>query len=420
MKKKFIYAAAFVFFFLAAGLYTPHEASAVPAFARQTGMACNSCHFQHFPTLNVFGRSFKAGGYTMIGGQSMVEGDFLSIPAVLNASLTTKIRYQKRSGDNTDPAATSDDIDLNKGQIQFPDEAAIHLGGRAGEHIGFLLEASLKDSNTSATMFTSYKTVFVFDAADTKINIIPFTTDGLGASYGLELLNTGAVRHIRPLEHRTQTSAQQYIGTDGAATGLTFGAVHSMGFANYTMWYPVKGDAAAGPLLHYARAAFTPTVAGWDLGFGGQWWGGTDKRGDGAGAVREHADAWALDAQAQGTAGNFPLGVYLTYARAKKSKTAIDTETNIFNSSTAKDKSAWTATAELGVIPNRLTVSAAWRGGKSGAAGNDTDNAATLGLNYNPTQNLEVQLNNSWFSGEGGPNSAEGDMLTTVMIFAAF
>ncbi len=419
MRKKLIYAAAAVFFF-AVSFYMPHEASAVPAFARQTGMACNSCHFQHFPTLNAFGRAFKAGGYTMIGGQSMVEGDFLSIPAVLNASLTTKIRFQKRDGDSADPLASSGDRDLNKGQVQFPDEAAIHLGGRAGEHIGFLLEASLKDSNAAATMFTSYKTVFNFDVADTKVNIIPFTTDGLGASYGLELLNTGAVRHQRPFEHRTELSAQQYIGTASEATGLTFAAVHNLGFVNYTMWYPVHGDAAAGPFLHYVRAAVTPTIAGWDLGAGVQWWGGTDKRGDGAGAVRDHADAWALDVQAQGTAGNFPLGVYLTYARAKKSKSGVDAEENIFNTNTAKDESAWTAAAELGVVPNRLTVQAAYRGGKKGTAGNDTDNAAMLGLNYNMTQNLELQLNNSWFSGEAGPTSAKGNMLTTVMLFAAF
>ena len=49
----------------------------MPAFARQTGMACNACHFQHFPALNQFGRTFKQGGFTMVGGQSMIEGSIL-------------------------------------------------------------------------------------------------------------------------------------------------------------------------------------------------------------------------------------------------------------------------------------------------------------------------------------------------------
>ena len=126
-------------FVLALSFFTPRDASAIPAFSRQTGMACNSCHFQHFPILNAFGRSFKAGGYTMTGSQSMVEGDFLSIPVNLNASFVTKIRYQKRNGDSETGSAG----ELNKGSLQFPDEAALLVGGRAGKHVGFLLEASL-------------------------------------------------------------------------------------------------------------------------------------------------------------------------------------------------------------------------------------------------------------------------------------
>ena len=88
----FIFAAFFPF---VVSLWVVPKADAVPAFARQTGQACSTCHFQHFPMLNAFGRAFKAGGYTMVGGQSLVEGDDLSLPNTLNASLVTKIRYQK-------------------------------------------------------------------------------------------------------------------------------------------------------------------------------------------------------------------------------------------------------------------------------------------------------------------------------------
>src|SRR3989338_10301607 len=84
MKKTLI--AAAVVILSALSFVLPETASAAPTFARQTGMACNSCHFQHFPTLNAFGRAFKAGGYTMVGGQSLVEGDLLSIPTTLNMS----------------------------------------------------------------------------------------------------------------------------------------------------------------------------------------------------------------------------------------------------------------------------------------------------------------------------------------------
>ena len=49
-------------------LSVPGVAAGVPAFARQTGASCSACHFQHFPGLTPFGRSFKSGGYVQTGG----------------------------------------------------------------------------------------------------------------------------------------------------------------------------------------------------------------------------------------------------------------------------------------------------------------------------------------------------------------
>ncbi|MBI1912333.1 MAG: hypothetical protein HYS21_10070 [Deltaproteobacteria bacterium] len=418
MSKKLLLSVVAVFFFMSMALYSPREASAIPAFARQTGMACNSCHFQHFPSLNAFGRAFKAGGYTQIGGQSLVEGEHLSIPVTLNASLVTKIRYQKRNGSTT----TGDAGELNKGQLQFPDEAAFLIGGRAGEHVGFLLEASLKDGDP---LFTSFKMPITFDVHGVNLSAIPFLTDSAGASYGFETFNTGALRMARPFEHRTQTSAQQYIGTDGKATGLALVASHSMGFVNYTPFvreHPSSGTngntVAAGPYLNYFRGAVTPTVAGWDLGAGFQVWNGTSKSiVDASGVVREHADAWALDAQAQGEVAGLPLGLYATYAVAKKSEAGK--VANVYNTNTFDDKTAWTLTGELGVIPHRLTVGAAYRGGHTGASSNDSDNATTLAFVYEAAQNVEFQLNHSWLTGDV-PSTTSGKNLTTLMLFAAF
>lgn len=42
----------------------------VPAFSRQTGLACSACHYQ-FPRLTPFGRLFKLNGYTMTGLQTI-------------------------------------------------------------------------------------------------------------------------------------------------------------------------------------------------------------------------------------------------------------------------------------------------------------------------------------------------------------
>lgn len=421
MRKKLLVAAAAVFT-LALGLEAPREASAIPAFARQTGLACQTCHFQHFPTLNAYGRTFKAGGFTQVGGQSLVEGEHLSIPASLNASLITKVRYQKRNGDNRaeggNVGATGSASELNKGELQFPDEAALLIGGRGGEHVGFLLELSLKDGDSR---FTSFKMPFSFDVASTNLLVVPFSTDSQGAAYGLELLNTGALRLQRPIEHRTEFSAQQYIGTDGAATGFVFAAVNKMGFFNYTPYYKEHGNAAVGPFINYFRAGVTPQIGGWDTAVGVQSWSGTSKTGATDAPNRVHAEAWALDAQAQGEVGSMPLGVYFSYARAAKSKTGETA--NTMNASTRKNKSAVAINGELGVIPHRLTAALGYRVGKDGDSNDDgkqRQNALTMGFVYEAMQNLELQLNNSWYNGDAKAGSDSGNMLTTLMLFAAF
>lgn len=105
------------------------SAYAIPAFARQTGMACLACHFQHFPSLNEVGRSFKAGGYTMSGAQGLIDGEGLSLAEVLNAGITTKIRYQKSNGPTDSESAAKND-GTNVGQLQFPDELLLQIAGR--------------------------------------------------------------------------------------------------------------------------------------------------------------------------------------------------------------------------------------------------------------------------------------------------
>src|SRR4030067_2586494 len=135
MRKKICMAGAVLFFIISVFVFSSPDAEAIPAFGRQTGLSCSTCPFQHFPSLNAFGRSFKAGGYTMVGGQSMIEGDMLSIPSVLNASIVMKLRYQKTNGDS--------DSGKDKGELQFPDEAALFLGGRIGDHGGFAYEMGL-------------------------------------------------------------------------------------------------------------------------------------------------------------------------------------------------------------------------------------------------------------------------------------
>lgn len=410
---------------------------AVPAFARQMGIECSSCHFKQFPLLNAFGRAFKAGGYIM-GGQSLIEGNKLSLPSVLNASLVTKVRYQKTNGDS-DPKKGTD-----KGELQFPDEAALLIGGRAAEHVGFLLEfatfgkadtaegqnigtvsgTDVKGLNPDDTklgdfsLFASYKMPIVYDVGRTKVSVIPFSTDALGAAYGFELLNTGAVRNVRLTEHRKEVSAQQYLGTDGAATGIAFVAAYDTGFVNVSQWAPVHGN-NDNSFLNYFRVAATPQVAGWDLGVGAQVWSGSSTGtfgGTEAAGTTKKAEAWALDAQAQGEVASMSLAVNISYAVAAKT---TDTK-NIFNSN-ARDKSATAIAAELGVLSDTY-VSLAYRTADNGKATNSTDDATALGLKYMLAQNVQLSLNHTIYSGDANKNNrgGKGDQLSTLMIFAAF
>jgi len=391
-------------------LFAPRTSWAIPSFARQTGFACNTCHYQHYPALNAFGRNFKAKGFTMVGGQSLVEGDILSLPATLNASVVTKIRFQKTDGE-------MDNSGTNKGEFQFPDEAALFLGGRVGTHIGFLLEGQLADAGSST--FANFKMPVGMDIRTVHVSVTPFTTDGMGPQFGFELLNTGAVRNVRVLEHRKGISALQFVGLQHAAQGFTFAAYHNTGYVNYTVWQPETGASDSGPFLHYVRVVGTHNLFGWDMAAGGQAWLGSTKLGSG---TREKAEGWALDAQAQGIILNMPLGVYLSYAEAQGTNT--NEPMNIFNSNSG-DARAWSILTELGVLPNRVTLAAAYRTGNTGATGPSEKSAVTLGVTFLVTQNFELQLNHTLNSGDffnvpANNELSNGDQLTTAMIFAAF
>ena len=180
----------FMLALLIAGFTLTSVAQAVPAFARQTGMGCTACHFQSFPALNSFGRAFRSSGFTMQGAQTMIEGDNLSLPSSLNASVITKLRYQLKGND-----------DGNRGEIQWPDEAALLIGGRAAENVGFLMELGLGPTGVSVdtgtgegeTHGTFLSTKFHFNIGD-SFAVIPYSTDGLGTGYGFEQMNTGAHR----------------------------------------------------------------------------------------------------------------------------------------------------------------------------------------------------------------------------------
>ena len=413
-------------------LFFTASVGAVPAFARQTDMPCTGCHYQSFPALNSFGRIFRAGGYTMPGSQTKIEGDNeLSMPGVLNASIIMKLRYQ-----------LDDQVDENRGEIQWPDEAALLVGGRAAENIGFLMELGLGPVGTDGapvaldangdgnvtpaelnawaasgttsgdTHGTFLSTKFHFKIND-EVAIIPFSTDGLGVGYGFELLNTGVQRSQRPIENRKGFSAGQAIGTaSGEATGITFVYQTPDWYVNYSHWTPTWGNAQVdliGGLANYFRAVYMPNIGGWDTGFGvsamsGDVESGTTNPGD-----ITYVDGWGFDAQAQGDISGMTLGVYASYGVAPKGSA---TEPNHYNSSTTDDETAFGLLAKLGVIPGKTQI---YLGHTS------HDNAAvevkttTIGIQQMLTQNVKLE-----FYTVSSDSSSAADDYSMLMLFAGF
>ena len=391
------------------GLGTATESQAVPAFARQTGMACAACHFQTYPAINAFGRAFKASGYTLIGAQEKIEGDDLSLPVSLNASLVTKFRYQKTNGDDKSVAT-------NTGELQFPDEAALLIGGRAGEHVGFVLEfATFGAADTDSgdfSLFGSFKMPITYKVGGTDLSFIPFTTDAGGAAYGFELLNTGAQRFQRVGEDRNALMAQQYLGLGaGEAEGFAFVAANEMGFVNVSLWAPKHGSFAMESLAPYVRAAWTPSIGSWDAGLGVQYFSGeAEEMNTDTELVEElTTKGWAVDGQIQGEVAGMPLGVYVAIGEASAN--------TVFNTS-ADDRTAWSIHGQLGVLPGKATVILGYRSADRGTV---DDNALTLGGTYQLAQNVQVQLNHVEFSGSRFDTAqASGDRRTTLMLFSAF
>lgn len=118
-----------------------NSAEAIPAFARQTSQACTACHTQHFPTLNSFGRLFKAQGYTMGGSQETVQGEGLDLPGVLNAALVGRLAMEKKKGEDK--------------AIGFPASLSLYFGGRIGKNSGFLVEMPFEGAEAETTVVDS-------------------------------------------------------------------------------------------------------------------------------------------------------------------------------------------------------------------------------------------------------------------------
>lgn len=393
---------------LAAATFAP-EASAVPAFARQTGMACSACHAQHFPILNGFGRAFKAAGFTMMGSQEKVEGEGLSIPGTLNFGVLIKARYQKTNGATA--AGELSGQSTNSGQWQIPDEYSLFWGGRVAD-AGMIKVGSMTEFNAGGGGTAGLRIPVVIDLDSVKLSVIPFATDALGPFYGYTESSSGVARGVRWAEHRKEISAHQYVGMGaGAASGIAFVAHSDMGYINVSRWSPnlfyVAGTSGIQMSSTAVTIAATPTVADFAVVAGVQLLSG-DSYVDGAGTLGAPATfgqvstkATGFDVQAHGEVAGMEAGFYGAYAKGDAA--------GFYG-----DKKAATIGADFTVIPHTLSLGAAYRNAKNAGV---NDNAYTLTAVYEVVQNVTLQANFTKYSLAQG---VSGDNLLTTMLEAAW
>lgn len=396
------------------------SAFGVASFARQTGLDCSSCHAATgFPVLSSFGQAFKAGGYVQGNEDNMIgDGDGLSIPASLNMSIVTKLMGKRNT--SSVKAGDLDAVESTVGHWAVPDEAAIFLAGRVSKNTGFVLEHG--DAH-----FNSFKITTVLDIGGGKLGIVPWMTDAFGPAWTFEILSTGAVRNLRDAEDRSAQNAQQKLGYAGAEETAGLGIYYWTPMFNVTVspfTNGLEGDREAGTkFATYARLAVTPHVAGFDMGFGVQYYGGAAEA-DGSGntyttsAGVDHDKGWStgytydmlnIDFQAMGEAGGMPIYFSLTYAMMGGDKAYDDyniVDESAFDSTTGDRNyegpkvSALGIALDLGVVPDKVGLMLGYTM-LMGPASQDTgaatvesagDTEMMLGLKYNVARNYRVQL----------------------------
>jgi len=323
MKKTIFSAAAFAVVAVSAAAVAPTTSEAVPAFARQTGAACLSCHFQAFPQLTAFGAAFKRGSFTDIGEEALLEDDGLSVPVVLNMSINSRIRLIKVQT-TTVTAGVSASTTLN--QAFLPDETPIFIGGRIGTNTGAFMEYTGSNPAGGWQLFNS------MDMGDYKVGLNLFN-GGFGWTWGMETSSVFAQHG--GLHQGKNISAQEALAGAGwqgltAFVGNDLFTVSAVAATVNQGAGQAQGGAFSAlnvltTLMPGVRVWFTPEVADWNLGMGVGAIKGSKSvatAGTGVANATVAVDNVFLDFQAQGEVGDTSVAVLADYAIGKANTAA--------------------------------------------------------------------------------------------------
>jgi len=366
MKKILLSAAAFVVVAVSAVSIAPTTSEAIPAFARQTGAACLSCHFQSFPTLAAFGRAFKEGAFTDVGEEALVEDDSLSIPSTLNITLMVRPQFATVKTTGT-PTAKS--ITATADQVMM-------VAGRIGTNTGAFVELGFNAQGG----FNNVQLLHSIDAGDGKV-ILSFYNTGFGEDAGLQLMSVWG----------------QHSGMLGGG-GLSINA--AMGMPNQTVGVSasyatdtfavtlggINNDVTVGTnwkLAPMVRAQGFFDMGGAELGLGAIVVSGTTSPT--VGTVKSVAKRFGIDAQVQGEMGDTQYGIYADYASAKASSA---TERNVYAPTIGAKRTGYSIRATVKPVHNMVFMAGIGED-KVGAA---KTKLFSIGAEYELYQNALINL----------------------------
>jgi hypothetical protein len=111
-----------------------HQVQAVPSFARQTGLECNSCHTM-FPELTSVGRNFKLNGFT--ASKHTTKSYEWPPPVAGMVQLSFTHLNNDMPGGSYDPTNRAND------NVNVPQAISLFYGGRIyGEHLGAFVQGT--------------------------------------------------------------------------------------------------------------------------------------------------------------------------------------------------------------------------------------------------------------------------------------
>lgn len=207
-------------------LLNPPSALAVPSYARQTGLACNGCHYAP-PELNPAGRSFKVLGYVDRGTETkVVQADAagktrspLDLLGSLPLSVMLEASYTQIK--SRVPATQN-------GNFELPQDVALFLSGAWTSHVGSFLQVTY---NTQADHFSMDNTDIRY-ATKTKMG-------GKELVWGLDLNNNPT---LEDLWNDTPAWGFPWVASDFAPTPAASALINGSlaqdvaGAGAYALW----------------------------------------------------------------------------------------------------------------------------------------------------------------------------------------